>query len=412
MNVGFIGLGKLGLPVALSIESHGHTVCGYDVNPSVYGYVKDRTIPYLEEGTPELLKTTNITMLKSVDDVVNNSDIIFVPIQTPHDPMYEGVTRLPSTRIDFNYDYLIEGMREINESVKEAGEDKIVVIISTVLPGTIEREIKPWLSQHIKLVYNPFFIAMGTTRADFESPEFVLVGADDEKAVETLHKLYGTIHNRPLFTTSIKNAELIKVAYNTFISSKISIITTLQQVCEYTGCDIDAVSGAFALATERLLSAKYLMGGMPDGGGCHPRDNIALSHLSRQLGLEYDWFENIMLQREAIVDWYADLIVEQVKRLDLPVVIMGDAFKMGTNLTVGSPSRLLQHILTERGIVFGVVDPHTNDEVVPDASAIFFVATNHPEFKKVSYFKGSYVIDPWGITDDMEGVTVRRLGRK
>jgi UDPglucose 6-dehydrogenase len=412
MNVGFIGLGKLGLPVALSIESKGHTVCGYDVNPDVYKYVEQREIPYQEAGTPELLKTTNIQMLDSVKAVVEQSEIIFVPIQTPHDPMYEGVTRLPDERVDFNYEYLVDGMHQINDAVRVLGQDRIVVIISTVLPGTIDRYIRPWLSPHLKLAYNPFFIAMGTTRADFENPEFVLLGMDDPDAANEVEGFYGTIHSKPVFKTSIRNAELIKVAYNTFISSKISIITTLQQVCEYTGCDIDAVSDAFALATDRLISTKYLRGGMPDGGHCHPRDNIALSWLSRTLGLKYDWFENIMLQREATCDWYADLIADYLKMYNLPVVIMGDAFKRGTNLIGGSPSRLLQEILKERGVKFDVFDPYTSDTVFHYGRAIYFVACNHEYFESIGYPAGSVVVDPWGITGEQKDVIVHKLGRR
>ena len=105
--------------------------------------------------------------------VIKNSDIIFVPVQTPHDQLYEGITRIPETRVDFNYDALVSALTDISKVVEESGEDKIVVIISTVLPGTIEKYIKPILSDRIKLCYNPFFIAMGTTINDFLNPEFV-----------------------------------------------------------------------------------------------------------------------------------------------------------------------------------------------------------------------------------------------
>src|SRR5262249_6729878 len=159
-------------------------------------------------------------------------------------------------------------------------------------PGTIRREIFPLVGEHVKLCYNPFFIAMGTTIRDFLDPEFVLFGMRDPEAAERARALYSTLHDRPVYETSIENAELIKVSYNTYITMKIAFANTLMEIChKIEGCDVDQVTGGLALGTQRLLSPRYLGGGMGDGGGCHPRDNIALSWLSRELGLSYDWFE-------------------------------------------------------------------------------------------------------------------------
>ena len=155
-NIGFIGLGKLGLPSALAIESKGHTVVGYDLNPNVKQYIEKKTIPYIEQSVPELLQKTKIEVL-SLAEVLKRSEIIFVAVQTPHDPLYEGITKLPSTTADFNYDYLKSACSDISVELDKLGEDKTIIVISTVLPGTIEREIKPLLGKHVKLCYNPFF---------------------------------------------------------------------------------------------------------------------------------------------------------------------------------------------------------------------------------------------------------------
>ena len=192
MNIGFIGLGKLGLPCALAIEKEGHNVCGYDINPKVKEILETRHLPYREVHADVYLKDHNIKFC-SVADVVKESEIIFVPIQTPHNPKYEGISRLPDERVDFDYSYLIEGMKGLSDEIEKQGEDKIVVIISTVLPGTVEREIKPFLSEKVKLCYTPFFIAMGTTINDFTNPEFVLFGVEDEEAYEKTKNFYSTI---------------------------------------------------------------------------------------------------------------------------------------------------------------------------------------------------------------------------
>lgn len=410
MKIGFIGLGKLGLPCAMAVESKGHEVIGYDINPLVGDILKNRKLPYLEEGAPELLEKTNIK-IKSVDEVVKFAEIIFVAIQTPHNPKYEGITRIPEERVDFDYTFLKTGMKDIADSIAKLGQEKIVVIISTVLPGTFDREIRPLLNDKVKICYNPFFIAMGTTIENFLNPEFVLFGVDDIEAANKVESFYKTLHNRPFYRTTIKNAELIKVGYNTFISTKISFINTLMEVCHKIGADIDAVSNAFALADQRLISMKYLYGGMADGGGCHPRDNIALSWLAKKLDMKYDWFENIMMQREKQTEWLVDLIKEQKDKHNLPVTILGKSFKKETNIVVGSPAILLKNILDEYGVNVKMYDPKVDTEKFEIEKSVFFIATNHDEFNTYNYPKGSVILDPWGYITDKDGVEVIRIGR-
>ena len=321
MKIGFIGLGKLGLPCALVADSKGHEVFGYDINPAVKEILDTKHMPYREEGSPELLQNHNINW-SSVEEVVSNSDIIFVPIQTPHDERFEGTTRLPEERVDFDYSYLKAGMKTLSTEIEKQGKDKIVVIISTVLPGTIRNEIKPLLNKHVKLCYNPFFIAMGTTRNDFENPEFVLFGMDDEEAYNKAKEFYATIHDKPVYKCSIEEAEMIKVTYNTYITMKICLANVVMEAAhklDNVNCD-NVMKGLF-LAHERLMSPKYLLGGMGDGGGCHPRDNIALSWLAQKLDMSYDWYESLMICREEQTDWLADLIHEHRGDLSLTILV-------------------------------------------------------------------------------------------
>ena len=221
MDVGFIGLGKLGLPCALAVESRGHDVVGYDPSEQVKDIIDTRKLQYQEIWAQDYLDKTKIK-IKSIKEVVKHSEIIFVPIQTPHGEQYEGITRIPDTREDFDYTFLKKGVKDLSDEIERQGEDKIVIVISTVLPGTIRKEIKPLLGKHTKLCYNPFFIAMGTTMRDFLKPEIVLFGVEDKNAAEKAKKFYRTLHHQPFYETTIENAELIKVCYNTFISSKIS----------------------------------------------------------------------------------------------------------------------------------------------------------------------------------------------
>lgn len=413
MKIGFVGLGKLGLPCALAVENAGHEVVGYDPNTQVAEIVTNRKLPYREEGAQPLLDNTKIR-LTSISELVASCDLVFVAVQTPHHPRYEGITRMPTKRVDFDYTYLKNSVTQLAEEALLQAKETRVIVISTVLPGTVDREIRPILEKHggyVKLCYNPFFIAMGTTIYDFTHPEFVLFGVDDPATASLAEQFYRTIHSRPFYKTTIKSAELIKVAYNTFISTKLAFVNTLMEVCHKTGADVDAVTDALKMANERLISPRYMTAGMGDGGGCHPRDNIALSWLARKLDMGFDFFEAIMLSREKQTDWFADVIEEARGDKQLPVIILGKAFKPETNLVTGSPSRLLENVLRERGINVEMYDPVVDgNELYLSGAAVYFIGTRHEVFSKLEYPRGSIVIDPHRYVPDQDGVVVIRLG--
>lgn len=417
MKVGVMGLGRLGIPVAVAIDMHGHDVMGYDIRAS---QMQKDVFPHKEvgpEGEPTILpflKKSNVKFASSVEELIRHAEITFVAVQTPHDPMYEGVTRLPEKRIDFNYEWLIDAAKAVSAAADKVGEDKVVVIISTVLPGTVRKQILPLLSPHVKLCYNPFFIAMGTVIRDFLNPEFILFGVHDQGAAAKAEAFYKSIMpNAPFYKTNIENAELIKVAYNTFIGMKVVFVNVLMEICHRTqGTDVDAVTDALKLANRRLISPYYLTAGMGDGGGCHPRDNIALSWLARELHLSYDWFEAVMIARERQTDFLADLCTEQAEKTGLPIFILGKSFKAASNLTTGSPAILLKNLLEEKGRKVEMWDPWVDVENPNPtfAPSVFFVGTRHEEFTKLALPAGSVVLDPWRFIPDQEGVRVIRIG--
>jgi len=416
MNVGFMGMGKLGLPCALAVEMRGHKVIGYDPSPSVKEILDTKKLPYKEIWAQDYLDKTNIK-IKTVEEVVKHSDIIFVPIQTPHGEKFEGTTRIPDEREDFDYSYLIDGLTELDYELFQQKKEMTVIVISTVLPGTIRRDIKPLLSEYTKLCYNPFFIAMGTTMEDFLRPEIILFGVDDEKAAKKAKKFYRTINHAPFYETTIENAELIKVAYNTFIGTKIAYVNTLMEMCHHLpNTNVDEVMNALKMCNKRIISDKYLSGGMGDGGGCHPRDNIALSWLSDKLDLSFNWFDNIMKQREIQTEWLADLIEKEAN--GLPITILGKSFKPQTNIETGSPSILLRNILTERKLSVTMYDPYI-DEPYDDwqdmseydgMKQVYFIGTKHEDFVNFPFDDDSIIIDPWRFIPDKEGCKVIRIG--
>ncbi|MBU0846733.1 nucleotide sugar dehydrogenase [Patescibacteria group bacterium] len=406
MKIGIVGCGKLGLMVALTIESKGHEVVGYDIDPRIGDYLQKRSIPFKEEHADELLANTRMKMV-SLDELVNGCELIFMAVQTPHASLYEGITRIPETRADFDYSFLKDAVSHVNNRLKE---DKVIVIISTVLPGTIDREIRPLMGPHFKLVYEPLFIAMGTVYTDYLYPEFVLVGVDEQEPALKLEEFYKTINNAPVFKTDIRSAEAIKVFYNAFVTMKTVLGNIYGEIAYKLGANADDIHTALSMATDRVISSKYLKAGMGDGGGCHPRDNIALSFVARKLNLSFDIFDALMKAREAHTEWLAYLIAEKHIETGLRVVVLGRSFKPETNITTGSPSMLLSNILEERGVKHLSYDPYIDNTPLDDYQAVYFIATRHNLFAEKKFPKGSIVIDPFRYIPNQDGVDVIRIG--
>ncbi len=332
--------------------------------------------------------------------MVEQSDIIFVPIQTPHEERYEGTTRLPDERKDFIYRWLVDGIRELSNEIAAVGQDRIVVIISTVLPGTMRKHIFPILNKHVKICYNPFFIAMGTTMKDFLFPEFVLLGVRDEDAAKRVEEFYKTMHQRAGLPDQHRERRAIKVAYNTYISMKITFANTWMEICHnIPGTDVDAVTDALALATTPHHEPQVPQGGMGDGGGCHPRDNIALSWLARELDLSYDFFESIMMARERRPNGSPNLWRATILRMANGCSRSSSASPSSARRTSPSAARrFCSRTFSRSGATTWRCTIRTSTPARPFPAiraSIFLVGTNHPEFTKFQFPTGSIVLDPW-----------------
>lgn len=417
MKLAMIGLGKLGLPVAVALGQK-HEVVGFDVNPDLMRkrkYEHRELGPELQDDFQYYFDKANLSFAPSVEKAIEGAEIIFVAVQTPHSPMYEGITRLPESREDFNYSHLVSAIRTLAPHVKP---EQTVAVISTVLPGTMRREMLPIIGDRCRFVYNPFFIAMGTVMRDFMNPEFVLLGIDSSVAslgavLYLYHHFYDPL-DVPIRCMSVESAELTKVAYNLFITTKIAYANTLMEIChKMPGCNVDDVTNTLALATDRIVSPKYLKGGMGDGGACHGRDAIAMSWLARKLRLRHDPFESVMRAREKQTEWFVEIIGHQAEYNALPIVILGKAFKANTAITTGSPALLLAELLKERRFTFSIYDPHVDGiHKTPNdfGRAVFFIAAKHDYFQGWQFPEGSIVIDPWRYIPEQDGVKLVPLG--
>lgn len=359
MKVAFIGLGKLGMPCAETMAERGASVSGYDIVP----------------------KVSNVIDIKfSLKEAVEGSDIVFVATPTPHEAGYDG--RQPTSHLeprDFNYSSVIEVLKQCNEHMSH---NQILVLISTVLPGTTRREFAP-LINNTRFVYNPYLIAMGTVKADFLNPEMLMIGTEKgtitDEATSLINFYQNVLGYLPRTEAGTwEEAESIKIFYNTLISTKIALVNMIQDVAEKLGnMNVDLVTNALAKSTKRIISSKYMKAGMGDGGACHPRDNIALRWLAKDLGLGYDLFEAIMTARERQAENMAKAILKYGKN----VCFSSDSYKPGTNLVDGSYSLLVQHYIEKHGglivngidnIVNVVVRVHESDKIVADNKTIIF----------------------------------------
>jgi len=405
-NIGVIGLGKLGLPVAVAMNSKGHKVTGYDIMSNPGEYLRKRKIPYQEAELQPLLDTHTINIAESIEEVVAASELVFLAVQTPHDPRFEGSERIPEDRKDFDYKYLLDAIQRVSAAVSEIEKPIHLVVISTCLPGTYEKWIAPFVEENelITYHYNPFFIAMGTVLKDFLDPEFVLLGSKGDNSF--VKDFYSTIHDRPFMETDITTAEGIKVFYNTFITMKTVLANTYGEMAHKIGMNVDDIYKALSMATDRIVSPKYLKAGLGDGGGCHPRDNIALSHIAKEVGLSHNIFEDLMAAREDHAEWLANLVVKEAKKAGLPLVMLGRSFKPETNIETGSPAVLIANIIREQEFPVEHVEDRENLE-----PAVYFIGCEHSRYKNYEFPEGSVVIDPFRFLPKRENVSYVSIGK-
>jgi UDPglucose 6-dehydrogenase len=374
MKIGFIGLGKLGMPCAEVIAKKGHSVLGYDVAKVDSDYV-------IVEDT--------------IEDAVKDRDIVFIAVPTPHDPDYDG--RAPTAHLepkDFSYDIVKEVLQEAN---KHMNSSQLLVLISTVLPGTTRREFVQ-LVTNPRFVYNPYLIAMGTVAWDMVNPEMIMIGTQD--GIETgdakeLKGFYQSImENDPRYVIGTwDECECIKVFYNTFISTKIGLVNMIQDVAERQGnIDTDVVTKALAESTQRIMGPSYMKAGMGDGGACHPRDNIALRYMADKLELGYDIFDAIMNAREVQAKNIAVKLCDIARKNELPILLNGIAYKPGVEYIDGSYALLVDHYCNQLGFNPMKVDPKVYGADPGPFRAVVLLA--HPEMY-VDITEDSIVVDPW-----------------
>jgi UDPglucose 6-dehydrogenase len=429
MRVAVVGLGKLGAPLAGVLASKGNDVLGVDVNQRAVELVNSGHAPVEEPGLQELI-TASRDRLSATTEISSAADtdmsILLVPTPSNERGAFSNVS-------------LLAAIEEIGSGLSERSHYHVVVVGSTVMPGSCDGDIRATLERAsgravgdtLGLCYSPEFIALGNVIRDMLEPDMVLIGTSDVEAGDVAERLYrGMVDNDPPFRRmSLVNAELTKIAVNTYVTMKISYANGLADICErLPGADVDVVTDALGLDTR--IGKKYLRGAIAYGGPCFPRDNKAFATLTRDLGAEPLLAEATDAVNVAQTDRLARIVQSQLPDGGA-VGILGLSYKPDTNVIEESAGVALGQILGKAGYALHVYDPVATDAAlaalgdaahgatsakdVLDQSDVVVITTPWPEFADLpSADEGPVVIDCWGIVP-AEGVqqptTVIRLGR-
>jgi len=350
------GLGKLGASMAAAIASRGLQVVGVDVNQNAVEALNAGRAPVQETGLEETIRANRdrLRATASHRDAVLNSDLSFVVVPTPSDQ-----------RGAFSLQYAAWAFQEIGRALAEKHAYHNIVLTSTVLPGStrygllpiLERESGKRCGPDFGLCYSPEFIALGSVIRDFLNPDFNLIGEFDERAGSQLEACYAEIveHGTPCRRMSIENAELTKVALNTFVTTKITFANMLADLCErIPGGDVDVVSGALGL--DRRIGGRYLAGALGYGGPCFPRDNVALGFLARAIGTRADLAETTDRMNRSMPGKIVELLRPEIHR-NTTVAVLGLAYKPYSHVIEESQSIYIAEALSKAGARVIAFDP-------------------------------------------------------
>jgi GDP-mannose 6-dehydrogenase len=353
MRLSIFGLGYVGCVSAACFAARGHEVVGVDVNELKVELVNQGHSPVVEPGLAELIgKTVKAERLRATGNAmvaVQDSDVSMICVGTPSN--HNG---------SLDMSYVKRACRQIGEALEAKGRYHIVVVRSTMLPGTVERTVIPTLEiysgkragRDFGVAVNPEFLREGTSLRDFDQPPFTLIGADDQDAGAPLAKLYAHI-DAPLITARIKEAEMVKYACNSFHALKVTFANEIGNICHELGVDSHRVMEIFCRDGKLNLSPYYLKPGFAFGGSCLPKDLRALLYKAKEVDVKAPVLEAVLASNRQQVVKAVEMILRTGRRR---VAVLGLSFKTGTDDLRESPMATLIETLIGKGLRLSIYD--------------------------------------------------------
>ena len=357
MKVSVFGLGYVGSVSAASFAADGHTVVGVDVNPDKVASLNEGRSPIVEKGLDELIRQTaadgRLRATANTAEAVEATDLSLICVGTP-------------SRRNGSLDltYLERVCEQIGTALRNTPEYHVVVVRSTVLPGTTHGVVIPALERTSGKKYgsgfgvtvNPEFLREGTALHDFRHPPMTLVGHNYASDAEPTAALYGKV-DADMVTTSIRTAEMIKYASNTWHALKVSFANEVGNLCKRLDIDSHEVMDIFCRDQKLNLSSYYMKPGFAFGGSCLPKDVRAMQYRAKEVDLEMPVIQSILGSNQLQIRHAVDMVIETGKK---NIGLLGFSFKAGTDDLRESPIVILAEALLGKGYSLCIYDKNVS----------------------------------------------------
>jgi len=404
MNISIIGIGYVGLVTGVCFAELGNNVICVDVDEKKIEMINRGVSPIYEEGLEQLLVENKgrIEGTRDYEYAIQNTDVTFICVGTP-------------SRDDGGIDlkFVKEAAEEIGKQLRNKDRWHLVVVKSTVLPGTTGGVVLPLLERHsgkkagvdFGVAMNPEFLREGVAVRDFLKPDRIVIGYSDDKSREVLRRLYSGF-SCSIVETSLSAAEMIKYASNAFLATKISFINEIGNICKKLG--IDTYEVADGMGMDKRIGRAFLDSGIGWGGSCFPKDTKALLKWAEELGGGLKIIKSAVDVNKTQPLVVIDLLKKHVNNLkDVKVGVLGLAFKPDTDDVRESRSIPIVRELLEEGVEILAYDPKAMEnfkKIFPDIKycssakeildecSIILLLTKWKEFKDLDY-SGKIVID-------------------
>ena len=353
MRICVFGLGYVGCVSAACFAKEGHEVIGVDVNPTKVEIINSGRSPIVEAGVGELIgEMVAQGRLRATTDAaasVADSELSLVCVGTPS---------RPNGSLDLTY---VERVcQEIGAGLAATRAPHVVVVRSTMLPGTVAGLVTPMLERHsgkraghdFSVCINPEFLREGSSLKDFYAPPFTLIGADEQEAAQRVRQLY-THLDAPLFVTDTRSAEMVKYACNCFHALKVTFANEIGNICKGLGVDSHAVMDIFCQDTKLNLSPYYLKPGFAFGGSCLPKDLRAIAYKAKELDVEVPVLSAVLPSNRLQIERAVEMALRGGRRR---VGVLGISFKAGTDDLRESPMVTLTEALIGKGLQVAIYD--------------------------------------------------------